>query len=163
MVICWSIIRSIVSCTVFFLIGLIYLYIYLYVLISSHLFYNQFTNLYALISFFFSIIILWVNEWLHPAGQFSFELLWCQEKTGGKIIYRVGGIVYLFRGRNYDSRTRPKYPVMLWKPATPVYPKLIQEAPEGLTKTEADEMRKKGENLMPICKLGKLKLHLYKY
>ncbi|RWW50732.1 hypothetical protein BHE74_00042986 [Ensete ventricosum] len=42
---------------------------------------------------------------------------------------------------------------MLWKPATPVYPKLIQEAPEGLTKTEADEMRKKGKNLLPICKL----------
>ncbi|URD85899.1 CRS2-associated factor 2 [Musa troglodytarum] len=78
-----------------------------------------------------------------------------EEKTGGKIIYRVGGIVYLFRGRNYDPRTRPKYPVMLWKPATPVYPKLIQEAPEGLTKTEADEMRKKGKNLLPICKLAK--------
>lgn len=78
-----------------------------------------------------------------------------EEKTGGKIIHRVGGIVYLFRGRNYDPRTRPRYPVMLWKPATPVYPKLIQEAPEGLTKAEADELREKGKNLLPICKLAK--------
>lgn len=60
----------------------------------------------------------------------------------------------LFRGRNYDHRTRPKYPVMLWKPATPVYPKLIQEAPEGLTKEQADDLRKRGKNLLPICKLG---------
>ncbi|KAA8529598.1 hypothetical protein F0562_034302 [Nyssa sinensis] len=78
-----------------------------------------------------------------------------EEKTGGKIIHRVGGVVYLFRGRNYDHRTRPQYPVMLWKPATPVYPKLIQEAPEGLTKAEADELRMKGKFLLPICKLRK--------
>ncbi|KAJ6356073.1 hypothetical protein OIU78_004232 [Salix suchowensis] len=78
-----------------------------------------------------------------------------EEKTGGKIIHRVGGVVYLFRGRNYNYRTRPQYPVMLWKPATPVYPKLIQEAPEGLTKAEADDFRKKGKNLLPICKLAK--------
>ncbi|WRX13859.1 RNA-binding [Theobroma cacao] len=62
-----------------------------------------------------------------------------EEKTGGKIIHRVGGVVYLFRGRNYNYRTRPQYPVMLWKPAAPVYPKLIQEAPEGLTKAETDQ------------------------
>jgi len=43
---------------------------------------------------------------------------------------------------------------MLWKPATPVYPKLIKEVPEGLTKEEADEMRRKGCDLPPICKLG---------
>lgn len=78
-----------------------------------------------------------------------------EEKTGGKIIHRVGGVVYLFRGRNYNYRTRPQYPVMIWKPATPVYPKLIQEAPEGLTKAEADELRKKGTSLLPICKLAK--------
>lgn len=64
--------------------------------------------------------------------------------------------MYLFRGRNYDPRNRPQYPVMLWKPATPVYPKLIQEAPEGLTKAEADVFREKGKKLLPICKLGKL-------
>lgn len=84
---------------------------------------------------------------------------WHQEKTGGKIIHRVGGVVYIFRGRNYDHRTRPKYPVMLWKPATPVYPKLIQAAPEGLTKEEADNLRMKGKNLLPICKLGKPPLY----
>ncbi|XP_068662797.1 CRS2-associated factor 2, chloroplastic [Aristolochia californica] len=78
-----------------------------------------------------------------------------EEKTGGKIIYRVGGVIYLFRGRNYNYRTRPQYPLMLWKPAAPVYPKLIQEAPEGLTKEEADELRRKGQNLLPICKLAK--------
>ncbi|KAK4791045.1 hypothetical protein SAY86_031458 [Trapa natans] len=83
-----------------------------------------------------------------------------EEKTGGKVIYRVGGVVYLFRGRNYNYRTRPQYPVMLWKPATPVYPKLIQEAPEGLTKEEADEMRRKGKKLTPICKLSKNGIYL---
>ncbi|CAL5197264.1 unnamed protein product [Lathyrus oleraceus] len=78
-----------------------------------------------------------------------------EEKTGGKIIHRVGGVVYLFRGRNYNYRSRPQYPVMLWKPAAPVYPKLIQDAPEGLTKAEADELRMKGKSLLPICKLVK--------
>ncbi|GAV61010.1 CRS1_YhbY domain-containing protein [Cephalotus follicularis] len=78
-----------------------------------------------------------------------------EEKTGGKIIHRVGGVVYLFRGRNYNYRTRPQYPVMLWKPAAPIYPKLIQEAPEGLTGHEADALRKKGASLLPICKLAK--------
>ncbi|KAG5026960.1 hypothetical protein JHK86_022874 [Glycine max] len=76
-----------------------------------------------------------------------------EEKTGGKIIHRVGGVVYLFRGRNYNYSTRPQYPVMLWKPAAPVYPKLIQDAPGGLTKDEADELRMKGKSLLPICKL----------
>ncbi|XP_016448293.2 CRS2-associated factor 2, chloroplastic [Nicotiana tabacum] len=83
-----------------------------------------------------------------------------EEKTGGKIIHRMGGVVYLFRGRNYDHRTRPKYPLMLWKPATPVYPKLIQDAPEGLTKEEADELRIKGKKLPPICKLAKNGVYL---
>ncbi|WVZ12414.1 hypothetical protein V8G54_016944 [Vigna mungo] len=77
-----------------------------------------------------------------------------EEKTGGKIIHRAGGVVYLFRGRNYNYRTRPQYPVMLWKPAAPVYPKLIEDAPGGLTKAEADELRMKGKSLLPICKLG---------
>ncbi|GFP97467.1 crs2-associated factor 2 chloroplastic [Phtheirospermum japonicum] len=78
-----------------------------------------------------------------------------QEKSGGKVIHRVGGVLYLFRGRNYDHQKRPQLPIMLWKPATPVYPKLIQDAPEGLTKEEADELRAKGKSLMPICKLAK--------
>ncbi|KAG9130869.1 hypothetical protein Leryth_023631 [Lithospermum erythrorhizon] len=78
-----------------------------------------------------------------------------EDKTGGKIIHRVGGVVYVFRGRNYDYRRRPKFPVMLWKPAAPVYPKLIQDAPGGLTKEEANELRMKGKKLLPICKLRK--------
>lgn len=78
-----------------------------------------------------------------------------EEKTRGKIIHRAGGVLYLFRGRNYDYRTRPVYPIMLWKPAAPVYPKLIKEAPEGLTKEEANELRRQGQNLLPICKLAK--------
>ncbi|KAI7987885.1 hypothetical protein LOK49_LG13G00621 [Camellia lanceoleosa] len=79
----------------------------------------------------------------------------CTEKTGGKIIYSRGGVIYLFRGRNYNYKTRPLFPLMLWKPVTPVYPRLIQRAPEGLTLEEASEMRKKGRTLTPICKLGK--------
>ncbi|XP_062090863.1 CRS2-associated factor 1, chloroplastic [Humulus lupulus] len=78
-----------------------------------------------------------------------------EERTGGKIIYSKGGVIFLFRGRNYNYRTRPQFPLMLWKPITPVYPRLIQRIPEGLTPEEAFEMRKKGQNLIPICKLGK--------
>ncbi|XP_057467891.1 CRS2-associated factor 1, chloroplastic [Actinidia eriantha] len=78
-----------------------------------------------------------------------------EEKTGGKIIYSRGGVIYLFRGRNYNYITRPRFPLMLWKPITPVYPRLILRAPEGLTLEEASEMRKKGRKLIPICKLAK--------
>lgn len=78
-----------------------------------------------------------------------------EEKTGGKIIYRKGGLIYLFRGRNYNYKTRPRFPLMLWRPVTPVYPRLVQRVPEGLTLEEATEMRKKGRNLIPICKLAK--------
>lgn len=78
-----------------------------------------------------------------------------EEKTGGKIIYGKGGVIFLFRGRNYNYRTRPRYPLMLWKPITPVYPRLIPRVPEGLTLEEAAEMRKRGRHLPPICKLGK--------
>lgn len=81
-----------------------------------------------------------------------------QEKTGGKIIYSRGGVLFLFRGRNYNYKTRPKFPLMLWKPITPVYPKLIPRVPEGLTLEEAIEMRKRGQKLPPICKLGNLSL-----
>ncbi|KAI5675138.1 hypothetical protein M9H77_06088 [Catharanthus roseus] len=78
-----------------------------------------------------------------------------EEKTGGKIIFSRGGVVFLFRGRNYNHKYRPRYPLMLWKPASPVYPRLIKRVPEGLTLEEATEMRKKGRELTPICKLGK--------
>ncbi|OMO58250.1 hypothetical protein COLO4_34785 [Corchorus olitorius] len=78
-----------------------------------------------------------------------------EERTGGKVIYRNGGVLFLFRGRNYNYKTRPRFPLMLWKPATPVYPRLVERVPEGLTLTEATEMRKKGRKLLPICKLSK--------
>nr|XP_004239268.1 CRS2-associated factor 1, chloroplastic [Solanum lycopersicum] len=78
-----------------------------------------------------------------------------EEKTGGKIIYHKGGVIYLFRGRNYNYMTRPRFPLMLWRPVTPVYPRLVRRVPEGLTLEEATEMRKKGRNLIPICKLAK--------
>ncbi|XP_058074248.1 CRS2-associated factor 1, chloroplastic [Magnolia sinica] len=78
-----------------------------------------------------------------------------EEKTGGKVIYNRGGVLFLFRGRNYNYKTRPKFPLMLWKPITPVYPRLIEQAPEGLTLEEASDMRKRGRKLPPICKLGK--------
>lgn len=78
-----------------------------------------------------------------------------EEKTGGKIIYRRGGVLFLFRGRNYNYKTRPRFPLMLWRPITPVYPKLIKLVPEGLTLEEVTEMRDKGRKLIPICKLGK--------
>lgn len=78
-----------------------------------------------------------------------------EEKTGGKIIYRRGGVIFLFRGRNYNYRTRPQYPLMLWKPITPVYPRLVKRVPDGLTLEEAMEMRRKGRELIPLCKLAK--------
>ena len=60
----------------------------------------------------------------------------------------------MYRGRNYNPHTRPRYPLMLWKPAAPVYPKLILQAPGGLTVEEAAEMRRRGQILLPILKLG---------
>ncbi|MQM23423.1 hypothetical protein Taro_056487 [Colocasia esculenta] len=78
-----------------------------------------------------------------------------EEKTGGKIIYSRGGVIFLFRGRNYNYKTRPRFPLMLWKPIPPVYPRLVQRVPEGLTLEEATELRKKGRQIPPICKLGK--------
>ncbi|XP_057968268.1 CRS2-associated factor 1, chloroplastic [Malania oleifera] len=78
-----------------------------------------------------------------------------EEKTGGKIISGKGGVIFLFRGRNYNYRSRPRFPLMLWKPVTPVYPRLVKKAPDDLTLEEAAEMRRKGSKLTPICKLGK--------
>lgn len=85
----------------------------------------------------------------------SLYVIW-QERTGGKVIFRRGGVLFLFRGRNYNYKTRPRFPLMLWKPTTPMYPRLIPRVPEGLKLEEATEMRKKGRKLIPIRKLGKL-------
>ncbi|KAI5079293.1 hypothetical protein GOP47_0004772 [Adiantum capillus-veneris] len=78
-----------------------------------------------------------------------------EDKTGGKILYRSGGVVYLFRGRNYNYRDRPEIPLMLWRPIAPVYPKLIKRAPEGLTEKEADQLRVLGKKIEPLCTLSK--------
>ncbi|KAG6555815.1 hypothetical protein Mapa_002455 [Marchantia paleacea] len=78
-----------------------------------------------------------------------------EEKTGGVVISRAGGTIYLFRGRNYQYKTRPKFPLMLWKPPTPIYPKLIVPVPEGLTEDEAKLLRAKARRTEPLCKLSK--------
>ncbi|KAG0597806.1 hypothetical protein M758_12G021700 [Ceratodon purpureus] len=83
-----------------------------------------------------------------------------EEKSGGKIILRAGGSVFLFRGRNYNYKTRPIIPIMLWKPPTPIYPKLIEKAPAGLTLEEANDLRRLGRRLAPICHLGKNGVYL---
>lgn len=83
-----------------------------------------------------------------------------EDKTGGKIIFRAGGVVYLFRGRNYNYRDRPQIPLMLWKPPTPVYPKLVKRVPEGLTEKEANRLRLLGKKVEPLCTLGKNGVYL---
>lgn len=66
--------------------------------------------------------------------------------------------MYLFRGRNYNYHTRPQCQLMLWELAAPVYPKLIQEIPERLTKDEGFMV--KGMSLKPTCKLSKNKVYV---
>ncbi|CAK9277923.1 unnamed protein product [Sphagnum jensenii] len=83
-----------------------------------------------------------------------------EEKTGGVIIHRAGGVVYLFRGRNYNYKNRPHIRLMLWKPPAPIYPKLVVPAPGGLTKEEADKLRLLGRKLPAIRKLAKNGVYL---
>eukprot|EP00850_Spirogloea_muscicola_P009052 SM000050S16977 [mRNA] locus=s50:223944:226124:+ [translate_table: standard] len=78
-----------------------------------------------------------------------------QDKTGGKIIHQAGGALFLFRGRNYNYRLRPTFPVMLWKPPMPIYPPLVEESPGGLTKHELAALRREGKKLPPLCRLAK--------
>lgn len=93
--------------------------------------------------------------WLHVSFFWQLCHILRQEKVGGKVIHRQGGVIFLFRGRNYNYRTRPCFPLMLWKPVAPVYPRLVTKVPGGLTPDEATEMRARGRQLPPICKLGK--------
>ncbi|KAF2549472.1 hypothetical protein F2Q70_00023654 [Brassica cretica] len=72
--------------------------------------------------------------------------LWLLSAIGSYISFCT--LVYI--GRNYNYRTRPQYPLMLWEPAAPVHPKLIQEIPEGLTKDEALEFMVKGMTHMQV-------------
>lgn len=90
-----------------------------------------------------------------PTVDMENVLFQLEDKTGGKIIQRAGGTVYLFRGRNYSYKDRPVIPPMLWKPHSPLYPKLITETPGGLKVHEANFLRKRGLKIMPLCKLAK--------
>ncbi|MCO5559910.1 hypothetical protein L7F22_013514 [Adiantum nelumboides] len=79
-----------------------------------------------------------------------------EDKTGGKIIERVGGTLYLFRGRNFIFKDRPYIPPMLWKPHAPLYPKLLTDAPPGGLKVyEANALKKRGQKIMRLCILSK--------
>lgn len=60
----------------------------------------------------------------------------------------------LYRGRHYNPKKRPVIPLMLWKPAEPVYPRLIKTTIEGLTVEETRQMRKKGLHVPALTKLG---------
>ncbi|KAL8226480.1 hypothetical protein R6Q57_016312 [Mikania cordata] len=77
-----------------------------------------------------------------------------EDKSGGKIIYRQINILLLYRGRNYNTKNRPVIPLMLWKPYSPIYPKLIKNVTDGLTFDETKEMRNRGLNSPPVMKLS---------
>lgn len=78
-----------------------------------------------------------------------------QDKTFGKIVYRHGSLIILYRGRNYNPKKRPVIPLMLWKPHEPKYPKLIKTTIDGLSIEETKEMRKRGLVVPVLTKLGK--------
>ncbi|CAO2205916.1 unnamed protein product [Urochloa humidicola] len=78
-----------------------------------------------------------------------------EDKTGGLIIHRQGGQLMLYRGRHYNPKKRPVIPLMLWKPAEPIYPRLIKTTIEGLTVEETKQMRKKGLHVPVLTKLAK--------
>ncbi|KAK7389811.1 hypothetical protein VNO78_25105 [Psophocarpus tetragonolobus] len=78
-----------------------------------------------------------------------------EDKTFGKVIFRHGGTLILYRGRNYIPKKRPVIPLMLWKPHEPVYPRLIKTTIEGLSIKETKEMRKRGLAVPALTKLAK--------
>ncbi|PIN16223.1 hypothetical protein CDL12_11100 [Handroanthus impetiginosus] len=78
-----------------------------------------------------------------------------EDKTFGKIIYRHGGTLVLYRGRHYQTKQSPVIPLMLWKPQDPVYPRLIKTTVDGLSIEETKEMRKRGLSVPPLTKLAK--------
>jgi hypothetical protein len=59
----------------------------------------------------------------------------------------------LYRGRHYHPKKRPVIPLMLWKPAEPIYPRQIKITIEGLTVEETKEIRKKGPHVPVLTKL----------
>ncbi|KAL5704599.1 hypothetical protein ACHQM5_023003 [Ranunculus cassubicifolius] len=78
-----------------------------------------------------------------------------EDKTGGKIIHRQGGLVILYRGRHYIPKKRPVIPLMLWRPHEPIYPRLIKTTIDGLSIEETKQMRKNGLAVPPLTKLAK--------
>eukprot|EP00250_Pteridium_aquilinum_P016984 c23395_g2_i1 orf=148-1905(+) len=78
-----------------------------------------------------------------------------EDKSGGKVIHRAGGTLHVFRGRYYNNRDRPNIPKMLWRPHSPIYPKLVTQKPGGLKLQEANALRKRGREILPLCKLAK--------
>ncbi|KAL5565465.1 hypothetical protein UlMin_028629 [Ulmus minor] len=78
-----------------------------------------------------------------------------EDKTFGKVIHRHGGLLVLYRGRNYNRKKRPVIPLMLWRPHEPVYPRLIKTTIEGLSIEETKEMRKRGLAVPALTKLAK--------
>ncbi|PQP92877.1 CRS2-associated factor 1 mitochondrial [Prunus yedoensis var. nudiflora] len=78
-----------------------------------------------------------------------------EDKTFGKIIHRHGGVLVLYRGRNYKPKKRPVIPLMLWRPHEPIYPRLIKTTIDGLSIEETKEMRKRGLAVPALTKLAK--------
>ncbi|KAL2336201.1 hypothetical protein Fmac_010647 [Flemingia macrophylla] len=78
-----------------------------------------------------------------------------EDKTFGKVIFRHGGTLILYRGRNYNPKKRPVIPLMLWKPHEPVYPRLIKTTIDGLSIQETKDMRKRGLAVPALTKLAK--------
>ncbi|KAL7130983.1 hypothetical protein ABFS83_13G168400 [Erythranthe nasuta] len=76
-----------------------------------------------------------------------------EDKSGGKIIYRQINILLMYRGRNYDPKQREQIPVMLWKPLSPIYPKLVKNVADGLTFEQTKEKRNIGLKSPPLMKL----------
>lgn len=76
-----------------------------------------------------------------------------EEKSGGKIVYRNINILVLYRGRNYDPKSRPIIPLMLWKPHPPIYPRLVKNVADGLEFEETKEMRNRGLHSPALMKL----------
>ncbi|PON41218.1 RNA-binding, CRM domain containing protein [Parasponia andersonii] len=77
-----------------------------------------------------------------------------EDKTFGKIIHRQGGLLILYRGKNYNPKKRPAIPLMLWRPHEPVYPRLIKTTIDGLSIEETKEMRKRGLAVPVLTKLA---------
>ncbi|KAL9232345.1 hypothetical protein vseg_007468 [Gypsophila vaccaria] len=83
-----------------------------------------------------------------------------EDKSGGKVIYRHLNIILLYRGRHYNFKNRPVVPLMLWKPRSPIYPKLVQNVADGLTFEETKELRNKGLKSPSLMKLTRNGVYL---